>query len=68
MTHLTHRELADDGSRQTGHWTEPSAAVWRARCLLALSIVNHRSTADGLSRDDATAVAGALAGLWDQER
>jgi hypothetical protein len=46
--------------------TEPDPAVWRARCLLAQSIVNQRATADGLSRDDAAAVAGALAGVWDR--
>jgi hypothetical protein len=44
---------------------EPPAYVWRARCLLAQSIVNQRATGDGLSKDDAAAVAGALAGVWD---
>jgi hypothetical protein len=46
--------------------TEPSADVWRARCLLATSILNQRATADGLSKDDAAAVAGALVGVWDR--
>jgi predicted transcriptional regulator len=41
------------------------AERYRARCMLAQSIVNQRATTDGLSRDDAAAVAGALAGVWD---
>ncbi len=46
--------------------SEPSYAELRARNLLAQSILNQRATPDGLSRDDAAAVAGALVGVWDR--
>jgi hypothetical protein len=61
--------LETDGYRMVEHLrthNEPPAAVWRSRCLLAQSILNQRATADGLSRDDAAAVAGALVGVWDR--
>jgi hypothetical protein len=65
MTYLTDRETADGAGTQPAQWTEPPPSVWRARCLLATSILNQRATADGLSRDDAAAVAGALVGVWN---
>lgn len=47
---------------------EPTYAELRARNLLAQSILNQRATQTGLSKDDAAAVAGALVGVWDEDR
>lgn len=43
-----------------------STADWRARCLLAQALLNHRATPAGLSADDVTALRGALTGEWDK--
>jgi hypothetical protein len=45
---------------------EPGYAELRARCLLALALINHRVTPDGLTAADIEAVQGALTGQWDQ--
>jgi hypothetical protein len=70
-THGMRVEVGDAVDRTTdglvvAYRKPDSEPDWRARCLLAQSIVNQRATADGLSKDDAAAVAGALAGMWDR--
>lgn len=45
--------------------SEPFASGYRARCLLALALVNHRRTDAGLSAEDTAAVRAALRGEWD---
>ena len=40
-------------------------AELRSRLLLALALVNHRRTPDGLSSRDVDAVHAALLGGWD---
>lgn len=50
----------------TGAVDPASYAELRARLLLALALLNHRATADGLGMADLTAVRGALLGEWDK--
>jgi hypothetical protein len=45
---------------------EPDYAELRARNLLALALLNHRTTEAGLTVADVKAVRGALLGQWDQ--
>lgn len=45
---------------------DPSYAELRARNLLALALLNHRSTPAGLTSADVTAVQDALRGAWDE--
>jgi hypothetical protein len=45
---------------------EPTPAEWRARCLLAQALLNHRISPAGLGPVDALAVQGALRGEWDE--
>lgn len=44
---------------------EPSPSEYRARCLLALALLNHRQSSAGLSLEDAEQVRLALLGKWD---
>jgi hypothetical protein len=45
---------------------EPTLAEWRARCLLAQALINHRRTEHGLSDTATATVLYALQGEWDQ--
>lgn len=45
---------------------EPDLAELRARNLLALALINHRRTDEGLSHADVDALVGALTGQWDK--
>lgn len=38
---------------------------WRYKCLLALALISHRRTADGLDADVTDSVAAVLAGELD---
>jgi hypothetical protein len=43
---------------------DPTYAEWRARCLLALALLNHRAD-PVLSEGNVEVVRGALLGEWD---
>lgn len=45
---------------------DPTYAELRARTLLALALLNHRSTDAGLVPADVRAVQDALRGVWDE--
>jgi hypothetical protein len=51
---------------ETAETTTSEVELWRARCLLALSLLNQRATPDGLSWEDTATLLGALSGMWDR--
>jgi hypothetical protein len=64
---------ASDNDSTPGHDTlsvvttppDPTYAEWRARCLLAQALINHRATDAGLSATATATVLYALLGQWD---
>lgn len=51
-----------------GAAAEPGVAEYRARNLLALALLNHRATTDGLTSRDVADLTAALTGVYDRAR
>jgi hypothetical protein len=45
---------------------EPDTAEYRARTLLALALISHRATAEGMTARDVADLQAALTGLYDE--